>query len=152
MTLATPTLSMNNYVSVKMAEVTQSCEIKYGNIEKGTIKYNTNTNTNIVEPLYCGHNWDRSECLDRRGVLISECLDYRGVHISECPNYIEVSIVIIILNVTHVDSSLKNIVSCMSNAAVKFDMLGTDPRKTVSMSSISTIHNNANYNYCNYYS
>ncbi len=30
---------------------------------------------NTVEPLYCGHHWDRSKCPDYyRGVLISECL------------------------------------------------------------------------------
>ena len=35
---ATPILSIDDYVDVKMAEVIQSCEIKYGKVEKGTRK------------------------------------------------------------------------------------------------------------------
>ncbi len=32
--------------------------------------------TCTMEPLYCGHHWDRSKCPDYIGVLISECPDY----------------------------------------------------------------------------
>ncbi len=35
-----------------------------------------NSLTITVEPLYCGHHWDRSKCPEYRGVLISEVVLY----------------------------------------------------------------------------
>ena len=71
--MITPRLNKQVHInSHRLRPITTSTEVKqtrysYVSTPEGT--YST------VEPLYCGHHWDRSMGLVYRGVLISECPD-----------------------------------------------------------------------------